>query len=136
MQSLFAATYVDEIAVGQRDGGEALVQQKLAALSVGERSPPVTLVSATLHRLLPARRPTLLAHPVKPAVSPAPLVVVVRLGLLAIRECRPGHPVRVAIDEVARLRPSTLVAVRVRPLVRGRVLIVSSGVVSHRSLPF
>src|SRR5262249_32435092 len=33
----FAATYVDEIAAVQRSGGAALVRQKLAALSEGER---------------------------------------------------------------------------------------------------
>jgi hypothetical protein len=37
MQALFAATYADEIAAIQRDGGKALVRQKLAALSQGER---------------------------------------------------------------------------------------------------
>ena len=37
MQALFAATYVDEIAVVQRSGGAALVRQKLAGLSEGER---------------------------------------------------------------------------------------------------
>jgi hypothetical protein len=37
MQALFAATYVNEIAAVQRDGGEALVREKLATLSEGER---------------------------------------------------------------------------------------------------
>jgi hypothetical protein len=37
MQSLFAATYVDEIAVMQRSGGVALVRDMLASLSEGER---------------------------------------------------------------------------------------------------
>jgi hypothetical protein len=37
MQALFAATYVDEIAAVQRGGGEALVSEKLASLSEGER---------------------------------------------------------------------------------------------------
>ena len=36
-QALFAATYVDEIAAVQRDGGAALVREKVAALSEGER---------------------------------------------------------------------------------------------------
>jgi hypothetical protein len=33
MQALFASLYVDEIAAVQRDGGEAVVREKLAALS-------------------------------------------------------------------------------------------------------
>jgi hypothetical protein len=37
MQALFAAIYVDEIAAAQRDGSEALVEAKVAALSEGER---------------------------------------------------------------------------------------------------
>jgi hypothetical protein len=37
MQSLFAATYVEEIAALQREGGAALVREKLAVLSAGER---------------------------------------------------------------------------------------------------
>jgi hypothetical protein len=37
MQALFAAIYVDEIAAAQRDGSEALVEAKIAALSEGER---------------------------------------------------------------------------------------------------
>jgi hypothetical protein len=37
MQALFAATYVDEIAAVQREGGRALVRGKLAALSEAER---------------------------------------------------------------------------------------------------
>jgi hypothetical protein len=37
MQALFAATYADEIAAIQRTGGEALVRERLAALSDGER---------------------------------------------------------------------------------------------------
>jgi hypothetical protein len=37
MQALFAAIYVDEIAAVQRRGGEALVREKLLALSEGER---------------------------------------------------------------------------------------------------
>lgn len=37
MQAVFAATYVDEIAAVQRSGGPALVRQKLAGLSAGER---------------------------------------------------------------------------------------------------
>jgi hypothetical protein len=37
MQSLFAATYVDELAAVQRNGGAALVRDKLASLSDGER---------------------------------------------------------------------------------------------------
>jgi hypothetical protein len=37
MQALFAAIYVDEIGAMQRSGGEALVREKLSALSVGER---------------------------------------------------------------------------------------------------
>jgi hypothetical protein len=37
MQVLFAATHVDEIAAARRSGGAALVRQKLAALSEGER---------------------------------------------------------------------------------------------------
>jgi hypothetical protein len=37
MQALFAATYVDEIAAAQREGGPALVRRKLAALSDAER---------------------------------------------------------------------------------------------------
>jgi hypothetical protein len=37
MQTVFAATYADELAVAVRDGGAALLRQKLAALSDGER---------------------------------------------------------------------------------------------------
>jgi hypothetical protein len=37
MQALFAATYVEEIAAVQRNGGAALVRDKLASLSDGER---------------------------------------------------------------------------------------------------
>jgi hypothetical protein len=37
MQSLFAATYVEEIAALQRSGGAALVRAKLTSLSAGER---------------------------------------------------------------------------------------------------
>jgi hypothetical protein len=37
MQQVFAATYVDELAALQRDGGEALVRERVAALSEGER---------------------------------------------------------------------------------------------------
>jgi hypothetical protein len=37
MQALFAAIYVDEIAAVRRSGGEALVREKLRALSEGER---------------------------------------------------------------------------------------------------
>jgi hypothetical protein len=37
MQALFAAIYVDEIAAAQRDGSEAFVEAKVAALSEGER---------------------------------------------------------------------------------------------------
>ena len=37
MQSLFAATYADEIAAVLRDGGVALVREKLATLTDGER---------------------------------------------------------------------------------------------------
>jgi hypothetical protein len=37
MQALFAVTYVDEIAALERTGGRALVRQKLAALSEGQR---------------------------------------------------------------------------------------------------
>jgi hypothetical protein len=37
MQALFAAIYVDEIAAVQRDGGAALVREKLAALSEYQR---------------------------------------------------------------------------------------------------
>ena len=37
MQSLFAATYADEIAAVLRDGGVALVREKLAPLTDGER---------------------------------------------------------------------------------------------------
>jgi hypothetical protein len=36
MQALFAAIYVDEIAAARRSGGEAVVRQKLAALSDSE----------------------------------------------------------------------------------------------------
>jgi hypothetical protein len=38
MQALFAATYVDEIAAVQRDGGQAVLRDKLAALSDAERN--------------------------------------------------------------------------------------------------
>jgi len=38
MQTLFAATYVDEIAAIQRHGGQALLHNKLATLSETERS--------------------------------------------------------------------------------------------------
>lgn len=38
MQALFAATYVDEIATAQREGGHAVVRDKVAALTDGERS--------------------------------------------------------------------------------------------------
>jgi hypothetical protein len=37
MQTVFAATYAEELAVAVRDGGVSLVRQKLAALSDGER---------------------------------------------------------------------------------------------------
>jgi hypothetical protein len=37
MQALFAAIYVDEIAAVQRDGGAALVREKVAALSEDQR---------------------------------------------------------------------------------------------------
>jgi hypothetical protein len=37
MQALFAAIYVDEIAAAQRQGGQALVREKLAALSEEQR---------------------------------------------------------------------------------------------------
>jgi hypothetical protein len=37
MQAVFAAIYAEDLAVAVRDGGEALVRQKLAALSDGER---------------------------------------------------------------------------------------------------
>jgi hypothetical protein len=37
MQPLFAAIYLDEIAAVQRGGGEALLREKLLALSEGER---------------------------------------------------------------------------------------------------
>jgi hypothetical protein len=37
MQQIFAATFVDELATVDRDGGDALVRQKVAALSEGER---------------------------------------------------------------------------------------------------
>jgi hypothetical protein len=37
MQTLFAATYADEIAAMLRDGGVALVREKLAALSDDKR---------------------------------------------------------------------------------------------------
>jgi hypothetical protein len=37
IQALFAPIYVDEIAAMQRGAGEALVKEKLSALSVGER---------------------------------------------------------------------------------------------------
>lgn len=37
LQALFAAIYVDEIAAAQRDGSDALVRAKVAALSEGER---------------------------------------------------------------------------------------------------
>jgi hypothetical protein len=37
IQALFAAIYVDEIAAAQRDGSDALVRSKVAALSDGER---------------------------------------------------------------------------------------------------
>src|SRR5262249_2334566 len=37
LEALFAATYVDEIAAAEREGGKALVREKLAALSDGER---------------------------------------------------------------------------------------------------
>ena len=37
MQALFAAIYVDEIAAVQRDGGETVVREKLAALSEVQR---------------------------------------------------------------------------------------------------
>ena len=37
MLALFAATYADEIAVVLRDGGVALVREKLAALSDGDK---------------------------------------------------------------------------------------------------
>jgi hypothetical protein len=38
MQALFAATYTEEIAAAQQRGGKALMREKLAALTVGERS--------------------------------------------------------------------------------------------------
>jgi hypothetical protein len=37
MQALFAALYIEEIAAVQRSGGKALLREKLAALSEGER---------------------------------------------------------------------------------------------------
>jgi hypothetical protein len=37
MQALFAAIYVDDIAAAQRQGGKALVREKLAALSDEQR---------------------------------------------------------------------------------------------------
>ena len=37
MQALFAATYIDELAAAQRDGGQALVRRKVAALTDAER---------------------------------------------------------------------------------------------------
>jgi hypothetical protein len=37
MQQVFAATFVDELAALDRDGGGALVREKIAALSEGER---------------------------------------------------------------------------------------------------
>jgi hypothetical protein len=37
MQQIFAATFVDELAVLERDGGDALVRRKVAELSEGER---------------------------------------------------------------------------------------------------
>jgi hypothetical protein len=37
MQQVFAATFVDELAALDRDGGDALVRRKVAALSEGER---------------------------------------------------------------------------------------------------
>ena len=37
MQAVFAATYVDQISAIQRNGGKALVRERLAALSDGER---------------------------------------------------------------------------------------------------
>jgi hypothetical protein len=37
MQMVFAATYVDELAVAARNGGEALVREKLANLNESER---------------------------------------------------------------------------------------------------
>jgi hypothetical protein len=37
MQALFAAIYVDEIAIAQRDGGKAAVRKKLMSLSETER---------------------------------------------------------------------------------------------------
>jgi hypothetical protein len=38
MQALFAATYAEEIAAAQQRGGKALMREKLAALTVGQRS--------------------------------------------------------------------------------------------------
>jgi len=37
MQEVFAATYADEIAAAQQHGGKAVVREKLAVLSAGER---------------------------------------------------------------------------------------------------
>jgi hypothetical protein len=37
MQALFAALHVEEIAALERDGGDALVREKVAGLSEGER---------------------------------------------------------------------------------------------------
>jgi hypothetical protein len=37
VQLVFAATYADELAAAERHGGEALLREKLAALSEGER---------------------------------------------------------------------------------------------------
>jgi hypothetical protein len=37
VQTVFAATYADELAVAVQDGGEAVVREKLALLSDGER---------------------------------------------------------------------------------------------------
>ena len=38
MQALFAATYAKEIAAAQQRGGKALMREKLAAFTVGQRS--------------------------------------------------------------------------------------------------
>ena len=38
MQALFASTYVDEITAAHRDGGHALVRDKLAVLTLAERN--------------------------------------------------------------------------------------------------
>ena len=57
MQALFAATYADEIAAVLRDGGIALVREKLAVLSDGERRALRTALEAACvdHRLTTSR---------------------------------------------------------------------------------